>query len=136
MIFNFFFTLSKAIKPFFKNKLINKFTLVEDMIINNFIFFITALIYYLMCNNDIKNIYDKLDYNTIKTITYFLLFTLFEIFLSYFILQKDLVRNKLINKSLSIILTPLVGIYLFEQKLNKNFILGSIFIIIGIFIIN
>ena len=39
MLYNILFVISKCIKPFFKDKLLDIFTITEDIIMSNFIFF-------------------------------------------------------------------------------------------------
>ena len=46
MLYNILFVISKCIKPFFKDKLLDIFTITEDIIMSNFIFFL--VLYYII----------------------------------------------------------------------------------------
>ena len=134
----FILVLSKCIKPYFKKKLVNNFSIVEDMIMYNFIFFIFPLIYYIFYEkNTITNIVNKLDINNSKIIFIYLGMITFEMIVSNNLIKNnDITILKNISRGLNVILTPIVGYFLFNNKISFNTIIGSFFIMIGIYIIN
>lgn len=137
MLLNILLVISKCIKPFFKKQLINDFSISEDMVLYNLIFFIFSYIYLIYVEkSSVYNIYNKLHYNNCFIISVFLILTLFELILSnYIIKNNDITVVKNIHKGLYVILTPIIGYFLFNTNINKNTIIGSIFILIGIYII-
>lgn len=130
--------LSKCIKPYFKKQLVNNFSIVEDMIMYNFIFFIFPLIYYIFYEkNTMINIVNKLDINNSKIIFIYLGMITFEMIVSNNLIKNnDITILKNISRGLNVILTPIVGYFLFNNKISFNTIIGSFFIMIGIYIIN
>ena len=133
MIYNILFVISKCIKPFFKYKLLNTFSITEDIIISNFIFFITALLYYKYNNNNLQDIIYKLNNNNFINMIMYLLFTGFEIYLNNFkLMNNNIIENKILQKSLFIIMTPIFGYFLFNKEIKLKTIIGSIIILIGI----
>ena len=137
MILNILLVLSKCIKPYLKKNLVETFSIVEDMILYNFIFFIFSFIYYnIIEKNNIKNIYNKININNYLIIILFIILTFFELILStYLIKNYNIIYIKNLNKGLYLILTPLIGHYLFGNKICKKTILGSILILLGIYIL-
>ena len=138
MILNILLVISKCIKPFFKKQLVNQFSIIEDMILYNFIFFLFSLIYYTIIEkNNIYNIYNKINNDNCYLIIKFLILTLFELIVSNYIIQNnDITVVKNIHKGLYVTLTPIIGYYLFNTDITINTIFGSLFILIGIYIIN
>lgn len=137
MIYNILFVISKCIKPFFKDKLLDTFSVTEDILICNFIFFIITLLYYKYNNTNLQNIFCKINNNNFINFIIYLLFTAFEIYLNNLILMNNnIVENKILQKSLYIIMMPLFGYFLFNKQIKINTIIGSIIILLGIIIIN
>lgn len=137
MIYNILFVISKCIKPFFKDKLLDTFSITEDILICNFIFFIITLLYYKYNNTNLQNIFCKINNDNFINFIIYLLFTAFEIYLNNLILMnKNIIENKILQKSLYIIMMPLFGYFLFNKQIKINTIIGSIIILFGIIIIN
>ena len=137
MIYNILFVISKCIKPFFKDKLLDTFTITEDVILCNFIFFFSTILYHKYNNNNLQDIIYKINNNNFVNIIIYLLFTAFEIYLNNLILMnKKIIENKILQKSLYIIMMPLFGYFLFNKQIKINTIIGSIIILFGIIIIN
>ena len=137
MLYNILFVISKCIKPFFKDKLLDIFTITEDIIMSNFIFFFSTILYHKYNNNNLQDIIDKINNDNFVNIIIYLLFTDFEIYLNNLILMnKNIIENKILQKSLYIIMMPLFGYFLFNKQIKINTIIGSIIILFGIIIIN
>ena len=51
-------------------------------------------------------------------------------------MNKNIIENKILQKSLYIIMMPLFGYFLFNKQIKINTIIGSIVILVGIIIIN
>jgi len=137
MLYNILFVISKCIKPFFKDKLLDTFTITEDVILCNFIFFFSTILYHKYNNNNLQDIIDKINNDNFVNIIIYLLFTAFEIYLNNLILMnKKIIENKILQKSLYIIMMPLFGYFLFNKQIKINTIIGSIIILFGIIIIN
>ena len=137
MLYNILFVISKCIKPFFKDKLLDVFTITEDIIMSNFIFFFSTILYHKYNNNNLQDIIDKINNDNFVNIIIYLLFTAFEIYLNNLILMnKNIIENKILQKSLYIIMMPLFGYFLFNKQIKINTIIGSIVILVGIIIIN
>tara|TARA_B100000575_G_C23094100_1_gene630910 strand:+ start:106 stop:519 length:414 start_codon:yes stop_codon:yes gene_type:complete len=137
MLYNILFVISKCIKPFFKDKLLDTFTITEDIIMSNFIFFFSTILYHKYNNNNLQDIIDKINNDNFVNIIIYLLFTAFEIYLNNLILMnKNIIENKILQKSLYIIMMPLFGYFLFNKQIKINTIIGSIIILFGIIIIN
>lgn len=137
MLYNILFVISKCIKPFFKDKLLDIFTITEDIIMSNFIFFFSTILYHKYNNNNLQDIIDKINNDNFVNIIIYLLFTAFEIYLNNLILMnKNIIENKILQKSLYIIMMPLFGYFLFNKQIKINTIIGSIVILVGIIIIN
>ena len=137
MLYNILFVISKCIKPFFKDKLLDTFTITEDIIMSNFIFFFSTILYHKYNNNNLQDIIDKINNDNFVNIIIYLLFTAFEIYLNNLILMnKNIIENKILQKSLYIIMMPLFGYFLFNKQIKINTIIGSIVILVGIIIIN
>jgi len=133
MILTLLLVLSKCIKPFFKKQFYTDFSLVEEMIILNLIFFICALLFYKI-NNNISNIISKFNNNNVKLIITYLLLTLFELYISNILISQEsnISKLKIIQKGLYLVITPIIGIYFFNEKWEYNNIIGLGFIIMGI----
>jgi len=133
MILTLLLVLSKCIKPFFKKQFYTDFSLVEEMIILNLIFFICALLFYKI-NNNISNIISKFNNNNVKLIINYLLLTLFELYISNILISQEsnISKLKIIQKGLYLVITPIIGIYFFNEKWEYNNIIGLGFIIMGI----
>ena len=135
MLYNILFVISKCIKPFFKNKLLDIITPIEDIIISNFIFFSISFMSYKYNNNSLNNINNKLNNNYFNMFMY-LMFTGFEIYLNNLLLMNDnVIESKILQKSLYIMMMPFFGYALFKKN-KKNTLIGCFIILIGILIIN
>ena len=139
MILILLLVLSKCIKPYFKKQLYTNFSLVEDMIIYNFVFFIFAFLFYKIKNK--KNILDitiKLNKKNIKLLIIYLLLTVFELYISNILINKEnnISKLKILQKALYLILTPIIGVYLFNETFKYYNIIGLVLIILGLYISN
>ena len=119
MLYNILFVISKCIKPFFKNKLLDIITPIEDIIISNFIFFSISFMSYKYNNNSLNNINNKLNNNYFNMFMY-LMFTGFEIYLNNLLLMNDnVIESKILQKSLYIMMMPFFGYALFKKNKKK-----------------
>lgn len=139
MILILLLVLSKCIKPYFKKQLYTNFSLVEDMIIYNFVFFIFGFLFYKIKNK--KNILDitiKLNKKNIKLLIIYLLLTVFELYISNILINKEtnISKQKILQKALYLILTPIIGVYLFNETFKYYNIIGLVLIILGLYISN
>lgn len=137
MILNILIVISKSLKPFLKKDFYDEFNLVEDMIIYNYIFFICSIMYYNYSNNKLINLVNKLNKKYIKIIIIYSLLTVLELYLSNIILKDNSVtKSKLIQKALYLIMTPIIGKYLFNDKIEKKNIYGIFFMFVSLLFFN
>ena len=136
MILTYLLIFSKCIKPFLKKQFYLDFSLIEEIIIFNFIFFICAFLFYKANNNNISDIISKFNKNNIKIIIIYLLLSIFELFIGNILIKQNdnIFKFKIIQKGLYLIITPIIGIFIFNEKCDYNNIIGLGFIILGVYI--
>jgi uncharacterized membrane protein len=123
--------LMTSINPYIKKEItkkIDKYTFIA--ITSLFVFFIN--IAYLYNNNfEIKNIY-KIDQKNIINCFIVSLFSIVPSLLYLNLIQKnDISYLNPILKPIGLLVTSLIGIYYFNEKIKKNEIIGGVLILIG-----
>ena len=135
MIQNIILILSKIIKPFIKKKIFTSLSIFEEIMITNIFLFSISLIFHLKNRKNI-NIFEKININNYKIILVYLTMTILEIFIGNSIIKNsNLINSKIIQKSLYIVLTPIIGKLLFKTNINNSTYFGIILITLGIYLI-
>ena len=135
MIQNIILVLSKIIKPFIKKNIFTSFSIFEEIMLTNIFLFSVSLILHLKNGNKF-NFFNKINVNNYKIILIYLTMTILEIFIGNSIIKNsNLVNSKIIQKSLYILLTPIIGKLIFNTNINNSTYFGIILIILGIFLV-
>jgi drug/metabolite transporter (DMT)-like permease len=136
-----------TIKPFCKKHILNSLDGHEFVFLNTFLITSILLIYFIYLSvyqshekynlHGLYNKYTNLSKSEICAIVGLSLITLSSTFIGLHNQNKITnVKNNLIMKSITTILIIAIGIYMYEEEYNKIDIIGIIFILCGIYLVN
>jgi uncharacterized membrane protein len=122
-----------------KKKILTNKNIYQVLLVDSFIYFILVLILYLSTNGtkNITNVFSNFSTNNLIYLVLGLVSFLCYTILRFKLINDNTLGNLITLEESSIILAGLVlGILFFNEKISVNKIIGTIFLIIGIYFIN
>lgn len=124
---------------FFKNDILKKISITEEIIIVSFIISISVLIIYILYEKKSLADLQKITRSEImpKLILYTLLITI-SLLLGNYIIKTEgkVIRYTTFRRSLSLIFLLILGYFVFNEKITRNTRLGICIIILGLYVLD
>jgi hypothetical protein len=125
---------------FIKKDILNQFSMFEEIICTSFFIFIITLIVYLIYEKKTINYLTNKYMNSFILPKYcvYILLIVVSLYIGNYIISKEnkIIKYRSFKSSFTLILSLLLSIFIFKEKLLTNQLIGILIIISGIYIYN